>query len=218
MYGFVYITTNNINNKKYIGKCAYNKINGWENYLGSGKLLKQAIQKYGTENFSREIILECESITELDAAEKHYIQEVDACNNRNYYNIAEGGTGGNTRGGYTDDEYKTYCAKFSAPGELNPMYGKKHTKASNDKNRQSVMKHWNDQEFINKHKQATIEAMKKVPKEVFAYDIRSRNKTMTCQICGNVEQVVTSQQIYCSECKSKHSGYELSKLNPNKNI
>lgn len=218
MYGFVYITTNNINNKKYIGKCAYNRLNGWENYLGSGKLLKQAIKKYGIDKFSRHIVLECETLKELDIAEKYYIQSIDACNNDEYYNLAEGGTGGNTRLGYTEDEYKVYCAKFSAPGELNGMYGRKHTAESNAKNKESVMKHWDDPEFVEKHRQATVNAMKKVPKETFAYSIRSRNKTLICPICGNVEQVVTSQQLYCSECKSKYNRYELSTLNPNKNI
>lgn len=42
-YGFIYITTNLINGKKYIGqKKGYN-----DTYLGSGKILKLAIKKYG---------------------------------------------------------------------------------------------------------------------------------------------------------------------------
>lgn len=53
-YHFVYITTNIINNKKYIGVHNTNDIN--DGYIGSGKLLQKAIEKYGKENFVREII------------------------------------------------------------------------------------------------------------------------------------------------------------------
>lgn len=45
MYGYIYITTNLTNNKKYIGKHASSKFD--ENYKGSGKRLWNAINKYG---------------------------------------------------------------------------------------------------------------------------------------------------------------------------
>lgn len=40
MYGFIYETTNNINNMKYIGKKIYDKNGYWKTYLGSGIYLK----------------------------------------------------------------------------------------------------------------------------------------------------------------------------------
>lgn len=94
MYGFVYETVNLVNGKKYIGKRVYNK--GWEKYLGSGQILKLAIKKYGRENFQRVILKECSSAQELEEAERFYIALYGAVEDPNYYNLAEGGTGGRT--------------------------------------------------------------------------------------------------------------------------
>lgn len=50
---FVYLTTNMINGKMYVGR-SVRPIT--QTYLGSGVLLKQAIAKYGPESFRREIL------------------------------------------------------------------------------------------------------------------------------------------------------------------
>ena len=44
-YGFTYITTNLINNKKYIGQKKFDE--RWRNYLGSGVHFKHAVRKDG---------------------------------------------------------------------------------------------------------------------------------------------------------------------------
>jgi hypothetical protein len=54
-FNFIYITTNLINGKQYIGDHSTNNLN--DNYLGSGRpYLKRALSEYGKENFKREII------------------------------------------------------------------------------------------------------------------------------------------------------------------
>lgn len=142
-YGFIYITTNLINGKKYIGKKEFKK--GWKNYLGSGVNLKKAIKKYGRENFSRDIIYIAYSLEELNKAEQDFIYYHDAINDKDYYNIASGGDGGNTLKGLSDEElrlFKHRCRltikdkmKNKKPqiGKDNPFYGKYHTKEAKQK-------------------------------------------------------------------------------------
>lgn len=103
MYGFIYITTNNINGKKYIGQKAYHMPN-WKNYLGSGTHLTRAIKKYGRENFSREIIDEANSKKELDEKEIYWIKYYNAVSSDEYYNIASGGDGGWVNAGKSQEE------------------------------------------------------------------------------------------------------------------
>ena len=59
MYYLIYRTTNLLNGKYYVGAHRTTKKN--DDYLGSGVALKRAIKKYGRENFSKEIVEECET-------------------------------------------------------------------------------------------------------------------------------------------------------------
>lgn len=92
MKGFIYITTNNITGKKYIGKKYYYYSNGkesdWRTYLGSSKLLKKDIEHFGAGNFSREIIDKAADEESLALLEKHYIDEADAVLSEEYYNLS----------------------------------------------------------------------------------------------------------------------------------
>ena len=90
MYGYVYITYNKINGKIYIGqrKGQYD-----ETYLGSGKYLKNAIRKYGKENFENYIIEWCETYQDLNEREIYWIAKYNCTSKNNFgYNIAAGGT------------------------------------------------------------------------------------------------------------------------------
>lgn len=112
----IYVTTNKLNGKKYIGKEKHNN----PNYLGSGKRIINAIKKYGKENFIKEILEECTNEKHMDEREKYWIHYYDATNSKNFYNLAEGGEGGNTRAGFTEKQKKKYYNKISKTKKQNP--------------------------------------------------------------------------------------------------
>lgn len=86
----IYKITNLINGKIYIGKEKGNN----PSYLGSGLLIQCSIKKYGKENFTKEIIEECEDIIHLNAREKFWILYYNSRDKKIGYNIHEGGHGG----------------------------------------------------------------------------------------------------------------------------
>lgn len=85
--GFVYMTTCKINNKKYIGKCKYDRINDYRKYLGSGVELKKDIKKYGKDNFYRTILAEVEGDKLLEEVEENFIKEYKAVESDEFYNL-----------------------------------------------------------------------------------------------------------------------------------
>ena len=91
MYYFIYKTTNKINGKYYIGMHKTDNLE--DGYLGSGTHFKRALEKYGRENFEREILEYCSSDEEMHLAEARYITE-DVVNDKNSYNLKLGGDGG----------------------------------------------------------------------------------------------------------------------------
>lgn len=113
MYGYIYLTTNLTNNRKYIGQRKWNDITtiDEDQYLGSGLILKQAIKNLGRDFFIKEIICICETKEELDEKEKFYISKYNAVNDNTFYNIHEGGTGGFTRAGYSEEEFRESMRK-----------------------------------------------------------------------------------------------------------
>ena len=90
--GYIYKTTNLINNKIYVGKRQKMIFDNY--YLGSGKKLKSAIKHYGKSAFKCEVLQWCYSITELLVAEKYWIEELNSQNPNVGYNISSGGDGG----------------------------------------------------------------------------------------------------------------------------
>jgi ribosome-binding protein aMBF1 (putative translation factor) len=135
----IYKTTNLVNGKFYIGKDSKNN----HNYLGSGKILKQAIKKYGKTNFRKEILEECFSMEDLNEQEKYWIKTLNSRDLSIGYNIREGGDNNPIKdielrneklskaltGRAFSKEHRENIKKnhHDVKGENNPMFGKKHS-------------------------------------------------------------------------------------------
>jgi len=90
-FNYVYITTNSINGKQYIGDHSSNILE--DEYLGSGKLIIKAINKYGKKKFKREIIEICESKEEAFNKQEKYINEYNTLIPNGYNISPKGGLG-----------------------------------------------------------------------------------------------------------------------------
>lgn len=91
--GFVYKWTNLVNGKKYIGS---HKGSIDDGYLGSGKVFKQAIKKYGLNNFKRDIICLIFEEDDILLIEDIILKELNCGTDPSYYNLisaAKGGSG-----------------------------------------------------------------------------------------------------------------------------
>jgi group I intron endonuclease len=117
--GFIYKTTNLVNNKIYVGQCSNDPK---EKYLGSGVALIDSIKKYGKENFKR-VIIEYSAQEDLDWLEQYWIEKLDATNPKVGYNLDIGGQGG-----------WDYVNSLDRP---NPMEGKNHTDVAIQKMREN---------------------------------------------------------------------------------
>jgi hypothetical protein len=125
MYYLVYKVTNHVNDKIYIGVHKTEDKN--DGYIGSGKVLKRAIEKYGVEHFTKEILYECESKEEMfqkeaDIVDEEFVSRMDT------YNIKCGGFGGWDHIDSSGKNNPFYDVHYHRYGVDNPFYGKHHTK------------------------------------------------------------------------------------------
>jgi len=87
MAGHIYLVTNSINGKQYVGQSVIER-----NKVGHGRLIVKAYNKYGKENFTYERI--CSGIDNratLNYIERFWVRVMD-CRKPNGYNIEEGGS------------------------------------------------------------------------------------------------------------------------------
>ena len=99
----IYRIDNIKNGKYYIGQHETN--NPLDSYMGSGNLIKQAIVKYGVENFIKTILFDFDNFKQMNEKEKELVSNLTCYpNNKMSYNLVEGGCGGNKI--IWNDEYR----------------------------------------------------------------------------------------------------------------
>jgi len=199
IYYTVYKTINLINGNYYIGVHKTKNLN--DSYLGSGKILKQAIKKYGSSNFIKEILFIFDNPEEAYNKEREIVNS-DFVKETNTYNVAIGGIP-------TTDFYPH---RIYLSGDKHPMWGKKHSEESNKKRAKKLLgkkmsdaaranmsksqkghKSWNKGKSLSdKDKQAkSIAALKLVKLE--------------CPYCKKLTDPGNSKQWHFENCKMKNN-------------
>ena len=129
----IYLITNIENTKKYVGITKFSLNERFSQHIKRGFLLTEAIQKYGCQNFSIDLIEEVESAERAYELEQYYIREYNT-KVPNGYNLTDGGDG--IFGWKATEEYRKECSdrvrqlhKQKKVG----MYGKKHSEDTKKK-------------------------------------------------------------------------------------
>ena len=169
-YGFIYITTNLVNGERYLGQKRFDE--SWERYLGSGTIFKSAVEKYGKENFKRDIILICYSDEELNQAEFDLSVWFDVVESNNWYNLVLGG--GTSRGWHPSEETKKKISdkakeRYKNPenhpmfgthlfvGENNPMYHHEYSEETLKKMSESQKRRYENQDEVELARKRSLE-------------------------------------------------------------
>lgn len=149
----IYVITNTVNGKKYVGQTSRGFEKRWKGHLSTSRGDRQlyflnAIRKHGAEAFTHEIVAEVASREEANSLERLWIQQLNTMDPSIGYNSTQGGEGfssgdlnpnrlnprsGNQIWNFGKSTTPEVRAKISKTltgmlvGDKNPFYGRKHT-------------------------------------------------------------------------------------------
>lgn len=137
MYGVIYKLTNKINGKIYIGQtvnyynrmCEYKIAHKLTNRSKTNMPIYRSIAKHGWNNFTTEIVCECDSKENLNLTEIRFIAELNSRDRNVGYNVALGGLGGGIK--WSEESKRKRSIQYSGKGH--PCYGRRGKNAVNYK-------------------------------------------------------------------------------------
>lgn len=143
-FGYIYLTTDTLHNKQYVGQRRGYKPD--EGYYGSGRIIRDLIKKYGTEIFTREILDYADSQEELSRKEVEYIKKYDTLWPKGYnLTLRLQAVDAYERNGNCSEESKKKISKAIKEMWKDEGYRKKHHGA--------VENYWKDESNRAVHKQ-----------------------------------------------------------------
>ncbi|AUR86047.1 nuclease associated modular domain 3 protein [Vibrio phage 1.081.O._10N.286.52.C2] len=202
MYYIVYKTTNKTNGKIYIG--AHKTEDLEDGYIGSGKLLKRAINKYGVDSFECEILEQCDSSDEMYEREAVYVDR-EFVENSMTYNLKLGGEGGfdhlNRSGIPHTDESKAKISKTlsgrAVSDKIREKYADNYWVKRGEERYAAAVEHGikiGKQDKTESQKQKISESLKR------HYEEHSIDE-VTCPHCGKVGKGGVMKRWHFDNCK-----------------
>lgn len=196
MYGYVYLTSNNINGKVYVGQKTSDEY--IPTYLGSGLLIREAVEEFGFENFTNIIIDTADSKDELDEKERHYICLYKEKYGDDCYNIGSGNAGDPLKYATEErkEEFRQKMTKINKERCSKDDFKKKISKATKErysnpeereKQRLRSKKAWSNPELrekqskIVKEKLSDEKVRKKISDKLVTYWSNEENKKKMSQ-------------------------------------
>jgi group I intron endonuclease len=210
-YYFIYMTKNIENNKCYIGWHATNNLN--DGYVGSGKLLRYSINKYGEDKHITGILEFCNK-NEVYQREKYWIKKKNTIVPVGY-NLTRGGDGGNTYILLSEEDkkkFKEQCSKQNRGRSFSEEHKKKISdskkgKASpnkgvkfSDETKQKMSKAWRTREPVSKETKEK-HRQNRLGKKHLPETLEKMSKKYKCKYCGketNKSNLMRHENNYCN--------------------
>lgn len=170
--GVIYMATNLVNGKRYVGKTLVSRAARWRQHCSNARAgvvtyLYKAMRKYGTENFTVEVIDQALLAEELEAKEIEWIARLGTADPVIGYNCTTGGDSGlhtaasrnRMRGRINSPEHRAKISAAKKGKPLSPEHrakcalgrkGSKQSQAEKDKRAESLRR------FYAQHPEARV--------------------------------------------------------------
>jgi len=207
MFYLIYKVTNLLNGKIYIGLHKTDFID--DGYMGSGKLIKAAIAKYGIDNFKKEIIEIFDNEDDMILREQELVT-AEFIQDENNYNIMPGGKFGSKE--RNNLSFKGNTHSLEAIEKIRrASYGRRHTEETRKKmsennfsktdplRQKEHAKRAGSYSKSDEHKQKISEALKKVHCEANP-NLGKKRQKVKCPHCGKEGANNTMQRWHFDNC------------------
>jgi len=137
---YLYRTTCNLTGRWYIGMHSTTKLD--DGYMGSGKILRYSIRKYGVENHTKEILEFFETREELILREQEIVTK-ELISDGKCMNLKEGG-----QGGFSNKEHMTKCVTAGGKARIKGLLKWwENNEEQKQKNSDLVKQMWKDGKY-----------------------------------------------------------------------
>lgn len=199
----IYLITNTVNGKVYVGQSTDVRDRIWHHQSAlrhnrhENSHLQRSWNKYGGENFTFEIIEECEE-SMLDERERYYIAAYDSMDEDHGYNKESGGS---LCKHMSEDvvRHLSEVSKGRYVGEKNPMYGKHIPCSEEKKKRLSERFSGSGNPMYGVHRKHTEEENKKASERMKGEGNPFYGKTHTSETIQKMRNTKKNKAVLCVE-------------------